>query len=141
MAVKQLSVFLENKAGKLAEFASVLSSQGLNLRAISIAETADFGIARIIVDDVLEAATLLKNADYICSITDVLAVEIADESGKLAEAISVLGKESINIEYMYAILGTKNNVAYMIIRTNDETKAEGVLKANGFKLVDNEALK
>ncbi|MBQ0000301.1 MAG: ACT domain-containing protein [Clostridiales bacterium] len=134
MTVKQISVFLENQPGKLAEFAAVLSAQKINLRAISVAEASDFGIVRIIVDDVFNAVTVLKSENYICSITDVIAVEIADEPGKLAEMIAALGAEGINIEYMYTILGKKADVAYMIIRTNDETKAAKILDAKGFKL-------
>ena len=141
MAVKQISVFLENQPGKLAEFAAVLSAQKINLRAISVAEAADFGIVRIIVDDVFNAVTVLKSENYICSITDVLAVEVQDEAGMLANMIGVLGAEGINIEYMYTILGKKSNVAYMIIRTNVDARAEKILEAKGFKIVDLEAMK
>ncbi|MCI7813364.1 MAG: acetolactate synthase [Lachnospiraceae bacterium] len=141
MTVKQISVFLENQPGKLAEFAAVLSAQKINLRAISVAEAADFGIVRIIVDDVFNAVTVLKSENYICSITDVLAVEVQDEAGMLANMIGVLGAEGINIEYMYTILGKKSNVAYMIIRTNVDARAEKILEAKGFKIVDLEAMK
>ncbi|MDY5031048.1 MAG: acetolactate synthase [Blautia sp.] len=141
MAVKQISVFLENQPGKLAELAAVLSTQKINLRAISVAEASDFGIVRIIVDDVFNAVTVLKSENYICSITDVLAVEVQDEAGMLANMIGVLGAEGINIEYMYTILGKKTNVAYMIIRTNADAQAAKILEAKGFKSVDSEAMK
>ena len=141
MAIKQISVFLENQPGKLAELAAVLSEQKINLRAISVAEAADFGIVRIIVDDVFNAVTILKSERYICTITDVLAVEVQDEPGMLANMISVLGTEGINIEYMYTILGKKTNVAYMIIRTNADAQAAKILEAKGFKSVDSEAMK
>ena len=141
MAVKQISVFLENQPGKLAEFAAVLSAQKINLRAISVAEAADFGIVRVIVDDVFNAVTVLKSENYICSITDVLAVEVQDEAGMLANMIGVLGAEGINIEYMYNILGKISNVAYMIIRTNVDAQAAKILEAKGFKIVDLEAMK
>ena len=134
MTVKQISVFLENHPGKLAEFAAVLSAQKVNLRAISVAEAADFGIARIIVDDVFNAVTILKSENYVCSITDVLAVEVPDEPGMLANMIGVLGTAGINIEYMYTILGKKKNVAYMIIRTNSYKEAAKILDAKGFKI-------
>lgn len=134
MTVKQISVFLENHPGKLAEFAAVLSAQKINLRAISVAEAADFGIARIIVDDVFNAVTILKSENYVCSITDVLAVEVPDEPGMLANMIGVLGTAGINIEYMYTILGKKKNVAYMIIRTNSDKEAAKILDAKGFKI-------
>ena len=140
MAIKQISVFLENQPGKLAELAAVLSEQKINLRAISVAEAADFGIVRIIVDDVFNAVTILKSERYICTITDVLAVEVQDEPGMLADMISVLGAEGINIEYMYTILGKKKDVAFMIIRTNDDAKAAKILEAKGFKIAAPEAL-
>ena len=140
MAMKQISVFLENHPGKLAEFAAVLSAQKINLRAISVAEAADFGIVRIIVDDVFNAVTILKGEGYICKITDVLAVEVQDEPGMLADMIGILGAEGINIEYMYTILGKKKDVAYMIIRTNEDAKAAKILEGKGFKIAASEAL-
>ena len=141
MAIKQISVFLENQPGKLAEFAAVLSAQKINLRAISVAEASDFGIVRIIVDDVFNAVTILKSESYICTITDVLAVEVQDEPGMLANMISILGAEGINIEYMYTILGKKTDVAYMIIRTNADSEAVKILESKEFKLASLEALK
>lgn len=141
MTIKQISVFLENRPGKLAEFAAVLSAQKINLRAISVAESADFGIVRIIVDDVFNAVTILKSENYVCTITDVLAVEVRDEPGMLANMIGVLGTEGINIEYMYTILGKKSDVAYMIIRTNNDSEAVKILESKGFKLASLEVLK
>ena len=141
MTIKQISVFLENRPGKLAEFAAVLSAQKINLRAISVAEAVDFGIVRIIVDDVFNAVTILKSENYVCTITDVLAVEVRDEPGMLANMIGVLGSEGINIEYMYTILGKKTDVAYMIIRTNSDSEAVKILESKGFKLASLEALK
>ena len=141
MTIKQISVFLENRPGKLAEFAAVLSAQKINLRAISVAEAADFGIVRIIVDDVFNAVTILKSENYVCTITDVLAVEVRDEPGMLANMIGVLGTEGINIEYMYTILGKKSDVVYMIIRTNNDSEAVKILESKGFKLASLEALK
>ena len=141
MTVKQISVFLENQPGKLAEFAAVLSAQKVNLRAISVAEAADFGIVRIIVDDVFNAVTILKSENYVCSITDVLAVEVKDEPGMLANMIGILGAEGINIEYMYNILGKKSDVAYMIIRTNVDAQAAKILESKGFKIANLETMK
>ena len=141
MTIKQISVFLENQPGKLAELAAVLSEQKINLRAISVAEASDFGIVRIIVDDVFNAVTILKSERYICTITDVLAVEVQDEPGMLANMISILGAEGINIEYMYTILGKKKAVAYMIIRTNDDAQAAKILDAKGFRIVGMDAMK
>lgn len=92
-------------------------------------------------DDVFNAVTILKNENYICSITDVIAVEVQDEPGMLANMIAVLGTEGINIEYMYTILGKKNDVAYMIIRTNDDAQAAKILDAKGFRIVGMDAMK
>ena len=100
--VKQISVFLENKEGNLAEFSRLLSENDINLRALSMAEAGEFGIVRMIVDDVYKATTSLKEADYVASVKDVLAVEIPDEAGSLAKVLAVLGSESVNVEYMYA---------------------------------------
>lgn len=132
MTVKQISVFVENKPGKLAALATDLSKQNINLRAISIAEASDFGVVRIIVDDTFSAVTVLKSADYVCSITEVLAVEVKDEPGMLANMIATLGEADINLEYMYTILGKKTDVAYMIIRVNDNEKAAKILADKGF---------
>ncbi len=135
MTVKQISVFLENKPNKLAEFTTCLSSQNIDLRALSVAEASDFGIIRVIVDDVYNAVTLLKDADYICSITEVLAIEVSDEAGGLAKMISVLGRGGINVEYMYTITTSAKDVAYMITKVNDNAKAAEVLKENGIRMV------
>ena len=133
MTVKQISVFLENKPGNLADFTDVLSGQGVDLRALSLAEAEDFGIARIIVDDVYTASTVLKDAGYVFSITKVLAVEIQDEPGALSKVIRILGENDINMEYMYAFLTRKTGVAYMIFRVADNQKAAEVLKTAGIR--------
>lgn len=135
MTVKQISVFLENKPGRLAELTEILSENSIDMRALSLAEAADFGIVRLIVDDVYKASTVLKDADYIISITKVLAVEMADEPGALAEAIRTLGDNDINIEYMYAFTTKKKGVAYMIFRVENNQKAIEVLKGKGIRPV------
>lgn len=140
MTVKQISVFVENEPGRLADFTAVLSKENINLRSMSVAEAPDFGVVRIIVDDVFNAVTVLKNENYICSITEVLAVEVKDEPGMLHNMISALSKEEINLEYMYTILG-KTNVAYMILRVNDNEKAIKALKSNGFVTATLEEMK
>ena len=140
MTIKQISVFLENQSGKLAELTACLSQKGINLRAISVAEASDFGIIRFIVDDIFNAVTVLKDADYVCTLTDVLAIEIKDEAGSLAKMISVLGANGINVEYMYAIAASKKDVAYMVVRVDDNKKAETVLKNSGLRTVSIEQL-
>ena len=97
MTVKQISVFLENKPGKLAEFTDVLSDNKIDMRALSLAEAADFGIARVIVDDVYNASTILKDAGYVFSMTKVVAAVIPDEPGGLSQVIKTLGDSGVNI--------------------------------------------
>lgn len=135
MTVKQISVFLENKPGKLAEFTDVLSENNVDMRALSLAEAEDFGIARIIVNDVYKASTVLKDAGYVFSITKVLAVEMPDEPGALSRVIRVLGENEVNLEYMYAFTTKKKGLAYMILRVEDNQKAIEVLKKGGIRPV------
>ena len=123
MTVKQISVFLENKAGCLAAFTKVLRENNIDMRAMSIAETPDFGILRIIVDDTYKTACVLKEADYIFSITPVLAVEVSDEAGGLYQIVQILGDNKINLEYTYAFITRKKGQAYMIFRVEDNEKA------------------
>lgn len=140
MNVKQISVFLENKPGKLADFTDVLSKHEIDMRALSLAEASDFGIVRIIVDDIYNASTILKDEGYVFSITKVLAVAIPDEPGGLAKVIRTLGDNGVNVEYMYAFTTRKAGVAYMILRVEDNAKAVEVLKANGIKPVGQDEL-
>lgn len=140
MTVKQISVFLENKPGKLADFTKLLSDNNIDIKAISVAEASDFGIIRLIVEDVYNATTLLKDANYVCSVTDVLAVEVKNEVGALASIISVLGDADVNVEYMYALTNRVKGLAYMIIRANDQAKAVTSLDGAGMKIVGPEAL-
>ncbi|MCF0132531.1 MAG: ACT domain-containing protein [Blautia sp.] len=140
MTIKQISVFLENKPGKLAEFTKCLSQAGINLRALSVAEASDFGIIRVLVDDIYNATTVLRDADYICSITEVLAVEVKDQPGALAEMISVLADSGVNVEYMYAVTSSKKASAYMIVRVSDNKAAVEVLEKAGIKTVAQDKL-
>ena len=135
MTVKQISVFLENRPGTMGKLTEVLSENKIDMRALSLAEASDFGIARIIADDVFNAMQVLKDAGYVCSVTKVLAVGIPDEPGALAKVISQLGENEINIEYMYAFSTKKENLAYMIFRVKDNEKATAVLSRQGYRLV------
>lgn len=105
------------------------------MRALSLAETADFGIVRIIVDDVYNAMQVIKDEGYICSATKVLAVAIPDEPGGLGKVIHYLGDAEINVEYMYAFTGRQKDTAYMIFRVQDNEKAIQVLSKNGVKMI------
>lgn len=140
MTVKQISVFLENKPGAMAAFTDVLSKNKIDMRALSLAEAADFGIVRLIVDDVYNAMQVLKDEGYICSATNVLAVAIPDEPGGLANVIHCLGVAEINVEYIYAFTTSQKDLAYMIFRVEDNEKAIAVLSKNNVKLVSQEEL-
>lgn len=136
MNIKQISVFVENKPGALNAMTQVLAEHNVDMRALSLAETKDFGIVRLIVDNVYTATTVLKDAGYIHSITPVLAVAIPDEPGGLNHVLQVLGDGGVNVEYMYAFLGGKNSEhAYMIFRVADNDKAVEVLTQNKIALV------
>ena len=140
MTVKQISVFLENKPGAMAKFTDVLSKNNIDMRALSLAEAADFGIVRLIVDDVYNAMQVLKEEGYVCSATKVLAVAIPDEPGGLAHVIQYLGENDVNVEYMYAFTTRQKDLAYMIFRVEDNEKAVQILTKNGVKLVAQENL-
>ncbi|MBQ3646938.1 MAG: acetolactate synthase [Synergistaceae bacterium] len=137
MSVKQISVFLENKPGCLHEMTKVLADAKIDLRGLSLAETSEFGIVRLIVDDVLGTATVLKDAGFVSSLTDVIAVEVPNVPGGLNKVLEILHGEKINIEYMYAILGNKTSeTAYMIFRVNDNSKATSALNNSGIKIME-----
>lgn len=140
MTVKQISVFLENDAGQLSALTAVLEENGIDMRALSVAETRDFGILRLIVNDSYKTATVLKDAGYICSITPVLAVAIPDEPGGLHKVLTILGDNKVNLEYTYAFISRKKDLAYMIFRVEDNEKAIDVLSKNGVKLICQDAL-
>lgn len=141
MTVKQISVFLENTPGKMAEFTDVLYENGIDMRALSLAEAEDFGIVRLIVDDVYKTSTVLKDAGFIFSITKVIAVELPDEPGALSKVLKVLGDNCVNVEYMYAFLTRKQGTAYMIFRVENNERAIEVLNANGFHPVCQDELR
>ena len=141
MAIRQISVFLENKPGKLEGMTQVLADAGIDLRALSLAETKDFGIVRMIVSDVFETATVLKDNNYIASMTPVVAVKIPDLVGGLSKVLAVLAKAEVNLEYMYASLGGKSDgSAYMILRVENTESAEAGLRKAGFTVADEESI-
>ena len=140
MEVKQISVFLENKPGTLNEMTRVLTEHNVSLRALSLAEASDFGIARFIVGDVLDTVNILKEAGYVSSLTSVVVAEIPDEPGALNKVLQIFTDHAINVEYMYALLGSKAGKAYMIFRVQDPMKAMGALLTNGITILDQEGL-
>ncbi|HIS05103.1 MAG TPA: acetolactate synthase [Candidatus Fimenecus stercoravium] len=140
MTINQISVFLENKPGQLAEFTRLLEKTQIDMRALSIAETQDFGILRLIVDDPYKTVSVVKDAGYICSITPVLAVEITDKPGSLVKMLTALSGGGVNIEYTYAFTARKKDMAYMVLRVNDSDKAVRVLMQNQVRPVSQEDL-
>lgn len=134
MSIKQISVFVENKPGAMSAMTGVLAENNIDMRALSLAETADFGIVRIIVDNIYSATTVLKDAGYIHSVTDVLGVAIPNVPGGVNKVLNVLEDAGINIEYMYAFLGKKEkNHAYMIFRVQDDAAATKALMENNIR--------
>ena len=141
MSVKQISVFLENKPGRLKEMTGFLAAKKIDIRAISLAETKDFGIARLIVDDAFSAVNTLKENDFIASLTSVLAIEIPDETGGLDKLLTAFADTGVNIEYMYAFTTSKKlDHAYMIFRVADTKAAEAKLIGKGIKILDQEEI-
>ena len=134
MTVKQISVFVENKPGKLSELTEVLRRNSIDMRALSIAEAEDFDVVRIIVNDSYNTACVLRDAGYVLSITPVLAAAIPDEPGGLAHILEVLGDAGINLEYTYAFLSRQKGLAYMVMRVGDNEKAIEALSQKGIRL-------
>ncbi|MDN5364545.1 MAG: hypothetical protein PWQ91_1607 [Eubacteriales bacterium] len=135
MKVKQVSVFLENKSGRLAEVTSVLGQNNINIRALAIADTSDFGILRMIVSDPEKAYRVLKEAGFTASMTDVLAVEVEDRPGGLAAVLKVLEEAGINIEYIYAFLEKSSQDALVVFRVEQLEEAIRVLAEKGISLL------
>lgn len=139
MSIKQISVFVENKPGALYALTAVLAQGQIDMRALSLAETSEFGIVRLIVDDLYKATTLLKDAGYVHSLTPVVAVAIPDVPGGLNRVLQVLTDAKVNVEYMYAFLGGRDvDRAYMIFRVADERAAEAALAGRGIQVLDQE---
>ena len=141
MAINQLSVFAENKPGSLVEITDVISKNDIDMRAISIADTQDFGILRIIVSDIEKAVKVLGENGFITSINQVAAVKISDEPGAMSKAIRVLYEKGINVEYLYAFIAASKKNAYVVLRVEDNAEAEKILTENGFGIVTEEDIR
>ena len=137
---KQLSVFLENKAGRLATVTRVLGEAGINIRALSIADTSDFGILRIIVNDPQKAYAILKDAGFTVSETEVIGVRVKDIPGGLAAVLEKMSDANLNIAYMYAFLGTSENDALVIFKIEDNKKARIAFKESGIQVIEEQEL-
>lgn len=135
MIIKQLSIFVENKPGRLAEVTKAIGDAGVDIRALSIADTSDFGILRLIVNRPEDAVKALRDAEMTVSLTDVLAVGINDAPGAFAEVVRLLSDENIGIEYMYAFISRKENQAFIILRIEEVERAVALLQANHVPLI------
>lgn len=140
MKVEQISIFIENKSGRLAEITRVLCDAGINIRALSLADTSDFGILRLIVDDARTAKDVLKAKGFTVNMTEVVAVEIPDTPGGLSSILQVLDRQQINVEYMYAFVERCGGNAVIIFRFDETDKAISVLKTENFKILEGERL-
>jgi hypothetical protein len=140
MKVEQISIFIENKSGRLAEVASTLGDAGVNIRALSLADTSDFGILRLIVNDREKAKQALKEKGFTVSKTEVVAVEVPDRPGGLFEILQTLDRKSINVEYMYAFVERCGENAVIIFRFDETEKAIDALLENGFNVLEGDRL-
>ena len=136
MSVKQISVFIENKKGSLAEVTNFIAKSNINLRALSIADTQDFGILRIITDNPDKARDMLKEEGYTVTATSVLAVALDDAPGSMASILGVLSDSDVVVEYTYAFMSNIANKAYMIFRVDDNDKANKALLDAGISVID-----
>ena len=132
MIIKQISIFVENKPGRLAEITEIIAKNDINIRALSVADTTHFGILRIIVDDPEMVQRVLKKAGLTVSITSVITAAINARPGGLAEVLKLFGAPDIQIEYMYAFIAKSENEAYVVMRIENEDEAVKLLKENGF---------
>lgn len=135
MTVKQISVFLENTAGRLAEVTKLMGDHSLNLRALTIADTEDFGILRIIVDQPAKALKVLEEHGFTAKVTDVFGIEVGDQPGGLAGVLEIFHNHNLNIEYLYATLEHKANKAIVIFKVDDTALGNRLVKENHLSAV------
>ena len=140
MNIHQISVFLENRTGQLAEIAQLLAKNKIDIRAISIAETSDYGLARMIVDDAHKASAVLLQHGDILSMTPVWAVEVPDEAGGLAALLALLAENHVDVEYMYSLFTHREGMAYMVMRISDEPRFLSTLGDRKIRIVSGEEL-
>ncbi len=140
MTISQISVFLENKAGQLADITGILSENQVNMRAISIAETADYGVLRLIVDDASKASSILLEQGFILTMTPVVGVVVPDTPGGLSNVLGIISRAEIDIEYMYSVFGQKEGQACMIFRVADIDGLAALLEKNGISTITGEEL-
>ena len=135
MIIKQISIFMENTTGRLADVTDLLAKAGINLRAISIADTTDFGILRMVADKPDEAVQLLKNAGFTARETDVIGVEVPDHPGELARIMALFRDEGVSIEYLYASLEHREDKAVIVLKVDDIVAGLAMLEKHGFSTI------
>ncbi len=140
VAIKQISLFVENKPGRMAKVSKTLSDAGVNIRALTVAEAGDFGVIRMVVDDPEKGYKVLHDGGFTVSETEVLAVEMKDIPGGLYEIVNTLGESEVNVDYAYAFVTTKAERALLIIRVDNLEKARKVLTDAGIKLATREEI-
>jgi hypothetical protein len=140
MKAEQLSVFLENKTGRLCEVTGILAEAQVNIRALSLADSSDFGVLRLIVDDIEKAKGALKEAGFTVGKTNVLAIEVPDRPGGLHHILNLLQSSGINVEYMYAFVQQSSNNAVMIFRFDNTDDALNAIQSNGLRVIDGKTL-
>lgn len=136
MFIKQLSIFVENRPGRLSEITKLLGENEIDIRALSIADTRDFGILRLIVNNPEKALEVLKGKDFSVTLTNVIAIGINDVPGGLNKAMEILYSNNISVEYMYAFISKTDDLAYVIFRVENNEKAATAMEESGFKLLD-----
>ncbi|MBQ1473883.1 MAG: ACT domain-containing protein [Ruminococcus sp.] len=135
MAIKQLSIFVENREGTLVTVTDAIAKAGVDIRAMSVADTNDFGIFRLIVTDIAKAKKALDEANAFVSVTEVVGVALEDKPGALAKVVKILADQNINIEYMYAFITVSKQFAYVVLRVENNEETEKILSENGIRLV------
>ena len=136
MIIKQISIFIENKPGRLAEITDIIAKNNINLRALSIADTANFGILRIIAEEASKAEKILKDNGIAVSITSVISICVQDRPGGLAEILKKLAEHNIDVGYMYAFVSKQSGEAYVIMRIEEDFRAMEILTNAGYKGLD-----
>ena len=141
MTIRQISVFIENKPGTMVKITDALGNGGIDIRAASLADTQDFGILRLIVDDSDKARKILTEIGCVTSVTDVIAAEVSDEPGAMTTLLNQTASTGLNIEYMYAFISPKNHKAYIVLRIKDVEKAVKTLSEAGVVLANESSIK
>ena len=140
MKIQQLSIFVENKSGRLAEITEALAQSDIDIRAMSVADTSDFGILRLIVDKPEEAVVAFREAGMTVALTSVIAIGVHDKPGEFAKAVRLLADNDIDVEYIYAFISREKGKAFVILRVNDEDRAIDLLSKSGFTLLTAEEI-